>query len=70
MEDFSSFALSKRVPSSVSAADAATNCRRDVKMGIVPFKLMGYLSWGSYTKKKYPLAWPFVLVEPRYHTLK
>ncbi len=52
-----SLAFTKRVPSSASAAESATNQRKDVKMRIGPFKFIACLSWGSYPLKKCPVAW-------------
>lgn len=39
-----------------SAAEAATNCRRDVRIKIGPFNLISCLSWGSHPKKKCPVS--------------
>ncbi len=65
---FSSAALKKRSPSSVSAADKVTNCRRDVRMWIGSFKFIGWLSWRSHLRKKWSVTWLFVMDTPRYDT--
>ncbi len=59
-----SLALTKRL-SFASAADTATNCRRDVRTCICPLNLIGCLSWGSHPKKKCPVAWLLAFGAPR-----
>ncbi len=64
-----SLVLIMRVPSSASAADVATNLKRDVRMCMSPFNSIGCLSWGSHPRKKVPLAQVLALGAPRYEAL-
>lgn len=55
----------KRAPSSASAAEVATNLRRDERTWIGPLEFIGCLLWGSYPRKKCPAAQIFALGVPR-----
>lgn len=56
-----SLVLTKRAASLASAAEAATNGRRDGRIRIGSFNLIGCLSWSIHPKKKCPPAWLFAL---------
>ena len=53
---FASFAFKKSAPSSASAADAATFFSMEDVTCIEPLRNIGWLSFGLFSRKRYPPA--------------